>query len=363
MEQVQTAPLLLFPCPGCNSQLHFSPKLQELVCEHCGTKVAIDKATDQIKENNLKQQFAGSTDPTVTVEQLVYKCNRCGSQSVFTTETPTFTCSFCNYEAVNPVAYKTRIIQPSSMIPFMVDRQQSLDIFKTWLGKGWWAPGDLQQFARHDALHGIYLPFWTYDAQTNSSWSGYGGRHYYETEYYTDSQGNRQSKQVQKTEWIYRSGTYDHFFDDLLIGGATELSQNEYESIFPYQLQELVNFDAKYLSGWQADVYDIAVNDGYEKAEAIMKDAIYESCADLCRIDTYRNLEVDTTYSDQTYKHILLPIWLCTYAYKSKTYHFLINGQTGKIHGKKPVSTAKVVLTILIVLLVIIAIVFFAQGQ
>lgn len=363
MEQITKEPLLLFPCPGCNSQLYFNPQVQQLECEHCGTKVAIDKATDLIKENNLRQQFAGATDTTVTVEQLVYKCGRCGSQSVFTTEMPTFTCSFCNYEAVNPVAYKTRIIQPSGMIPFKVDRQQSISIFKTWLGKGWWAPRDLQQFARPDALHGIYLPFWTYDAQTNSAWSGYGGRYYYETEYYTDSQGKRQSKQVRKTEWIYRSGTYDHFFDDILIGGATELSQSEYESIFPYQLEELVNFDAKYLSGWKADVYDIAVNDGYEKAEAMMKDTIYDACAELCRIDTYKNLEVNTSYSDQTYKHILLPLWLCTYAYKKKNYHFLINGQTGKIHGKKPVSAAKIILVILIALLVIAGLALLGQQQ
>jgi DNA-directed RNA polymerase subunit RPC12/RpoP len=361
MEQKTAAPLLLFPCPGCNSQLYFNAREQQLVCKHCGTKVAVEKAAGQIKENLLKQQLAGATDTTVTVDQLVYKCNRCGSQSVFTTETPTFICSFCNYEAVNPVAYKTRVIQPAGMISFKIDQQQALAVFKAWLGKGWLAPNDLQEFARHDALHGIYLPFWTYDAHTHSEWSGYGGRHYYETEHYTDAQGKRQSRMVQRTEWIYRSGTYDHFFDDILVGGANELSQQEYESIFPYRLEELVNFDPKYLSGWKADVYDIAVHEGYEKAEEIMKNSIYSACADLCRIDTYRGLEVETSWSDQTYKHILLPLWLCSYVYKKKNYHFLINGQTGKIHGKKPVSTIKVVLLVLLALIVIIAVLMLAN--
>src|SRR5690348_9319772 len=136
MEQTATASLMLFPCPGCNAQLYFDAKQQQLVCEHCGTKVAIDRATNQIKENSLKQQLGGATDASVTIEQLVYKCNRCGSQSVFTTETPTFICSFCNYEVVNPVAYKTRVVQPSGMVPFKIERRQSVDIFKTWLGKG-----------------------------------------------------------------------------------------------------------------------------------------------------------------------------------------------------------------------------------
>lgn len=360
---VQKDTLQLFPCPGCNAQLHFNPQRQQLECEHCGTQVAIEKGADQIRENDLHRQMSASADPSVTIEQLTYKCNRCGSETAFASETPTFICAYCNFKVVNPVAYKTRIIQPSGIIPFVVDRQQSVSIFKTWLGKGFWAPRDLTEFARQDSLHGMYLPFWTYDAQTLSHWSGYGGRYYWETEWYTDAQGKRQTRQVQRTEWIYRSGAYDHFFDDILIGGATELSQQEYESIFPFNLGEMVNFDARYLSGWQADVYDVSVGDGYNKAEAMMQQAIHNACANLCRIDTYRDLDVNTSYSDQTYKHVLLPLWICSYLYKNKKYHFLINGQTGKIYGKKPVSTGKVVLTVLLVLLVVLAIVYFSSNS
>jgi DNA-directed RNA polymerase subunit RPC12/RpoP len=361
MEKLQKDPLMLFPCPGCNAQLYFNPGHQQLECEYCGVKVNIDKGTDHIRENNLKLQMSATGDPAVVVEQQVYKCTRCGSETVFSSETPTFICSFCNFEVVNPVAYKTRLIQPSGVIPFRIDKQQSTTIFKTWLGKGWWAPGDLSEFARHDALHGIYLPFWTYDAQTDSEWSGYGGRYYYVTVEDTDANGNKTTRQEQRTEWIHRSGTYENFFDDILIGGANELNQSEYESVFPYKLEELVNFDARYLSGFQADVYDIAVNDGYARAEEKMNEAIYEACVELCRIDTHRDVEVNTSYSNQTYKHILLPLWVCSYLYKNKRYHFLVNGQTGKIYGKKPVSAIKVVLTVLFALMVIGAIYFFTQ--
>ncbi|THU33414.1 hypothetical protein FAM09_25010 [Niastella caeni] len=361
MEKLQKDPLLLFPCPGCNAQLYFNPQHQQLQCEYCGVKVTIDKGTDLIKENSLKQQLSETGDPAAVIEQQVYKCTRCGAETIFTSETPTFVCNFCTFEVVNPVAYKTRIVQPSGIIPFNIDQQQSVTIFKNWLSKGWWAPGDLKEFAREDALHGIYLPFWTYDAQTNSEWSGYGGRYYYETETVTDSNGNRRTERVRKTEWIWRTGTYEHFFDDILIGGTKELTQSEYESIFPFELSALVNFDTRYLSGFQADVYDIAVSDGYARAEGVMDEVIYNACVDLCRIDTYRNVEVSTSYSNQTYKHILLPLWVCTYFYKNKQYHFLVNGQTGKIHGKKPVSVLKVILVIALVLLVILAIFFFSQ--
>ncbi len=129
------------------------------------------------------------------------------------------------------------------------------------------------------ACMGIYVPFWTYDAQTYSRWSGYGGaRYYYVTVNDTDANGNRTTRQERRTEWIYREGTYEQIFDDILIGGATELSQNEYESIYPYNLEEVVNFDARYISGFKADVYDIAVHDGYAQAEQFMQDVIHEAC-------------------------------------------------------------------------------------
>jgi DNA-directed RNA polymerase subunit RPC12/RpoP len=361
MEQVQKDSLMLFPCPGCNAQLYFSPEHQQLECEYCGVKVAIDNGADRVKENSLRQQMSETGDPAVLVEQQVYKCERCGSQTVFISDTPTFICSFCNFEVVNPVAYKTRLIQPSGIIPFAIDQQKSISIFKAWLGNGWWAPRDLSTFARQDALHGIYVPFWTYDAETYSQWSGYGGRYYYVTVSDTDANGNRTSRQERRTEWIYREGDYQHVFDDILIGGATELSQKEYESIYPYNLEEVVNFDARYMSGFKADVYDIAVHEGYEKAEQFMQQVIHEGCAEQCRIDTYRDLQVNTSYENQTYKHILLPLWVCSYVYKTKNYHFLINGQTGKIYGKKPVSAAKVTLAVILILLLILTIYYFSQ--
>jgi len=364
MEQTTTRKedIQLFACPGCNAQMHFNPKLQHLECEHCGNHKAINSSTSQIKESSLLQQRLDTDESdAITIEQLVYKCNRCGAQAVLAADTATYTCAFCSYVMVNPVAYKTRVIQPSAMVPFKIDRQQSDGIFEKWIGKGIWAPNDLTKKAKEDSLRGIYLPFWTYDALTSTAWSGYGGRYYYTTEEYTDSSGNKQTRRVQHTEWIYRSGTYNHFFDDVLVGGSKELNQKEYQSVFPFSLSGLVNFDAQYISGWEAEVYNISVNEGYQYAEAIMATDIRDACEKLCCIDTYKDVSVDISSFNQTYKHILLPVWLCTYMYNQKKYSFVINGQTGKIAGTKPVSTVKVILAIILGLALLALIIYFLQ--
>ncbi len=351
-----------YPCPGCNAQLSFVPSTQELDCAHCGTRIPIDKGRDRISEQALRAQLDQPYPIAVPVTQYIYTCNRCSASNTFSTEIPTFTCQACQFAVVNPDAFRTREVQPAGILPFVVDQAEALSTYQQWIGKGLWQPGKLKTVARADLLQGCYLPFWTFDAQTDSDWSGYAGTYYWDTEYYTDSEGKRQSRSVRKTRWTYRSGNYRHLFDDVLVGGSNLLSQEECAAVFPFDLSAAVNFSAAFLAGWIADVADIGLADGYSLAEAIMKQDIYEACAHLCRDDEYRDLEVETRYTDQTYKHLLLPLWICSYLYKQKTYHFLINGQTGKIYGKKPVSAGKVVLAILLVLLVILLIVLIANS-
>ena len=103
----------------------------------------------------------------------------------------------------------------------------------------------------------------------------------------------------------------------------------------------MVSFNESYIAGFDAKVYDIDVNAAFAKAQKLMEESLQYDCAGECKIDEYRNLKVKTNYSNQTYKHILLPVWLGTYTYGSKQYQFRINGQTGQINGIKALPEFK----------------------
>jgi DNA-directed RNA polymerase subunit RPC12/RpoP len=342
-----------FNCPGCGSQLLFDAGEGMMECRHCGHKAAIEKSNSNVIELKLQQGFHSySTVQKAPVEEWDYHCTRCGAQAIFSSETPTFTCTKCNYSVVNAAAFKTRVIQPAGMIPFCIEKEKALSCFKDWINKSFWAPNDIKKLARADGLHGKYLPFWTFDAQTVSDWSGYGGR-------YVTVRGSN-GKTRTETEWHYRSGRYEHQFDDLLIETSTELTEQESASIQPFDTSAAVNFDPQYLSGWQAEVADTELETGYQHARKIMETTVYNICRQKCTINTYKDLQVATTIHNETFKQVLLPVWLCSYRYKDKTLHFLINGQTGKISGNKPVSWIKVSFAILLVLIVVY---FIAKAQ
>ena len=62
--------------------------------------------------------------------------------------------------------------------------------------------------------------------------------------------------------------------------------------------------------------------------------------------DTQRDLSVRTTLSEQTFKHLLCPLWIGSFKYKGKVYPFVVNGQSGKLYGDKPWSWVKISLAL-----------------
>ena len=58
-------------------------------------------------------------------------------------------------------------------------------------------------------------------------------------------------------------------------------------------------------------------------------------------------LDTKTGYHDVAFKYLLLPVYIGHHTYKGENYNFFINGSTGKIDGKTPVSGWKIFFLIL----------------
>ncbi|MCS7074960.1 MAG: zinc ribbon domain-containing protein, partial [Bacteroidia bacterium] len=287
------------------------------------------------------------------IEKKAFHCQSCGASTLVDPQTITFCCEFCGSEQVNEEATEQRIISPFGLLPFSVPKEKALEIYREWIGNGWFRPGDLGKLAELDKIQGVYIPFWTYDADTYSSWWAEAGYYYYETEYYTDEHGNQQTRQVQRIRWVPVDGYYEHWFDDVTVIASKGITQNRIQEVYPFDLDKIVNYDPKFLAGWKSELYAIDVKDGFQIAEKIMDDYIYQECAKQIPGDTYRNLTVQTEKQNITFKHILLPIWIAAYRYEGKVYQVVINGRSGKISGSKPWSIFKIALAVIAFLILL----------
>lgn len=351
--------VLELPCPSCGSELSYSATKQQINCNHCGFSKPYDEASDLVEEQSLESAVKSmSYFRPKAIHKKVIDCNSCGSRIMIEDDKVSVRCNFCGSEKVNESAMDKNLIQPQGIVPFKVDAKEAKKKFRDWIQEGWFKPNKLQALAELGDVHGIYVPFWTYDSKTYTRWKGEAGYYYYETETYTDSEGETQTKEVKKTRWEYDTGTIDHFFDDVLIVASKGLPHKVITPIYPFKLDEVVNYSNELMVGWEAEIYSLDVLEGYHVAEKQMVEQLREMAKEALGGDTQRNLSIDVQKWGQTFKHIVLPVWICSYIYNDKTYQFAVNGQTGKINGTKPTSWFKVAGLILLIVAIIAAIVF-----
>ncbi len=170
---------------------------------------------------------------------------------------------------------------------------------------------------------------------------------------YNDSDGKQQSRQVQRTRWEPVSGSLEHFFDDELVAASKGVPPDLLRKIEPFPTHELVAYDAGYLSGWVVEQYQIDLLAAAQRSRQMMDAELQTLCGRQVPGDTQRNLNVNSDYSAQTFKHILAPVWYLTYHYGGKAYPAAINGYTGAVGGKYPLSWAKIAMLVVFILFVL----------
>lgn len=353
-------------CVGCGGNLKFAPGTQHLNCEYCGAKNEIaPMGATVIEENDFESflnQAAGSSDKQ---EISTVKCDNCGASTTLKPNITSSSCPYCDTALVIKNASTCSIIKPKYVLPFKIERKNANELFVKWVGSLWFAPGDLKKYAQNSAekLNGVYMPFWTYDTDTTTRYTGMRGDHYYVTESYTDSQGKTQTRSVQKTRWSGASGTVYNNFDDVLVCASHSLPAKLVHDLEPWDLASLAGYDDRYLSGFVTESYQVDLKGGFDTAKTIMAPQIRSTiCADIGG-DVQQVTTQSSDYDNITFKHILLPLWISAYRYNDKVYRFMINARTGEVQGERPWSTAKILLCVLAAIVIGVGVWYFATRQ
>lgn len=350
-----------YACPSCGAEAQWNAAKQALVCPFCGTvsPAKIDTG-GAIEEHDLVTALRSIPDDQRgwNAEKVSVKCQSCQAITVFDASRVGQRCDFCGSAALIPVTEMKAPIRPESLLAFKISETEVRDKIRDWYSSRWFAPSRMKTAAHTDTLKGFYLPYWTFDAQVAADWTAQSGYHYYETESYRDSDGKEQTRQVQKTRWESSWGHVDHFFDDELVPASVGAHADLLRKIEPFPTDELVSYDPGYLAGWVVEQYQIDLVTAANTAREEMYREIIQLCAREVPGDTYRDLQVNADYSGQTFKHILVPVWLLAYNYDGRLFQVAVNGYTGAIGGKYPKSWMKITLAVFFALVAIMIIAF-----
>lgn len=346
-----------FPCGQCGAVLRFAVDQQSLACGYCGHEQAIEQTDEAIVEHSLQEALRALDQPVTVVADVPHMgCDSCGAHFRYDAEQRAGECPFCSAPVVLRDGEQVRF-RAESLLPFAVTENQAREAYRKWLSGLWFAPSKLKRYAEPDqSLNGVYLPYWTYDSDTNSSYQGERGDTYYVTEWVTVVQNGRRTRrqqQVPKVRWRSVSGQVKRHFDDVLIGASETLPRQITDRLHPWDLQALVPYDASYLSGMRSEVYQVPLDDGFERARAVMGATIKADVRGDIGGDFQRVHQVRTQHSATTFKHILLPLWTAAFRFGGKHYRFVVNGRSGKVMGERPYSKVKIALAVLAAVLAV----------
>ncbi|HUD49358.1 MAG TPA: hypothetical protein VMR33_21205 [Candidatus Baltobacteraceae bacterium] len=344
-----------FSCPACGGESQWNPAKKAIICPFCGTtspaQVELNaEGQEVIVEHDLAAALRGIPDEQRgwQAKKISVKCQSCQAISVFDPERVGQRCDFCGSSALVLYEETKDAFRPESLLPMKLAENQVRDSIRVWYGSRWFAPNKLKDAALTDTVKGLYIPYWTFDAQAHAEWTAESGYYYYETETYRDANGDVRTREVQKIRWEPSSGALDHFFDDELVPASRGVHEEMLRKIEPFPTtKDLVPYNAGYLSGWVVERYQIDLVAAAAEARGEMEAELQHLCAAQVPGDTHRNLNVQADFSGQTFKHILVPIWLLTYDFGASNFQVVINGYTGTIAGKHPLSWVKITLAVL----------------
>ncbi|MDH3285551.1 MAG: zinc ribbon domain-containing protein [Acidobacteriota bacterium] len=332
-------------CAACGARAEWSARRQALVCAYCGTvsPYEIDTDTGKVREiglvktlRELPDELRGWKAPKRSV-----RCQSCRAISVFDPERVGQNCQFCGSPELVDYDELKAPIRPQSVLPFRVDATRARDAVRRWLGGKWLAPRAFATRALVDTIQGVYLPYWTFDARVDCRWTAESGTYYYTNEMTRRARGRRATRRVRHVRWRPASGRLTHVFDDQPVPGSKGTDTRLLREIEPFPTAEAMPYDTALLAGFVVEHYQVVLVEAAERARRSMLGHLTSLCAQQVPGDTQRNLRIEPSFSGQTFKHMLVPVWLLTYAHRENTYQVLVNGITGEIAGRYPKSAFK----------------------
>jgi DNA-directed RNA polymerase subunit RPC12/RpoP len=348
-----------FKCPACGGVLEFTSASQQIKCPYCDSTFSREDFGDldaDLNEAYVEKERDPMIEELYSGEDLkdmsVYTCESCGGEIICGKNTTSTKCPYCD----NNVLIKSKIsgdLKPKLIIPFKLDKEQSNDSFKSFFKKKFFIPGSFKKENQIEESSSLYVPYFIYSADSDGDVEFEGTK----TKRWEDS--NYEYKEVSHYR-LDRSGLIA--FDDIPVDASERMPNDLMESIEPFNKNDHEAFFSGYLAGFQAERYDTEKSTTLKRAHERMVQgtisALQQSTTSYS--DVYAKNH-NIRFSNETSKYVLYPIWILNVKWKEQKYTFAVNGDTGKVAGKYPISAPKVSMVCALIALAVAGI-FFGLG-
>lgn len=307
-----------------SAAMEFDSTTQKLGCPSCGMQIDVREYEEKYSQNSTQGEY--------DKEMKMYHCNTCGAELVADEYTSATFCSFCG----NPTLVEDRLkgeFKPSTIIPFKINKDKAVEIYKNWCKKGPLTPSALSRNSTIEKISGLYVPYWLYDYSA-------------QTDMHANAERVRTTRKGD-TEYIYT----DHFqvfrnisakFEKIPADASEKMPDDAMDKLEPFNYNELTAFSMPYLSGYLSERYNYTADQIQERAtrraDKYITDIAMSTITGYSSVNIIHN---DITMRPTGSQYALFPVWVLNYRFNRKNFQFMLNGQTGKIVADRPISGKK----------------------
>lgn len=318
--------ILHYKCPNCGSDMSFDPKSGELTCSSCRLQMNIEQYQEQ-------EKLAAEALDQVLDETREYQCNNCGAVLTTTADTVATNCSFCGAGVVLSDRVSGHLA-PAKVIPFAITKEEAAQAFRKWCRNGLLTPKGFMTADRITSITGIYVPFWLYDLNSRVEVSAVCTR----------------VRRYTRGEYVYTETDYFDVYRDINldyvkvpVDASTKMNDELMDKLEPFPYAQLKAFKTPYLAGYLAEKYNYTDEEllprAKEKISSYIESFIRSTITGYTSV-SFKSKNINTKNVQSRY--VLLPVWMVSYNYDRSEHMFAMNGQTGKVVGKPPISAGKV---------------------
>jgi len=331
-----------FTCPNCGGRMVFTPDGQSLVCEYCAgrersaaggtglhaglnspSNAILEDAAPGVPEEDFTVVMATARGHLAPARQHVFGCQGCGASFILPPQQLTFTCPYCESAYVMEDLRQSReLMSPGGVIPFHVDEGRACQALEDWLNALQLKPSAVKTAA----VHGLYLPAWSFDLGGQVSWR-------------CQVKAGRDQWTGQEI-WETRNDLELVYFNDLLVSASRRLPEACRPGLAQFNLKELAPFDERFLADWPAETYEVTIGDASLDARQFAFHKEQERVKARLMLQQVRDLSFSSLgIIVESFKLVLVPAWLAYYTLDEKRYDVMINGQAGLVSGARPSRT------------------------
>jgi ribosomal protein S27AE len=337
-----------FPCGNCGASLSFAPDTGRLSCATCGTVNDLPDVSDAerasaFEERDYREALRAQVGNEPSIEQQIVSCPQCGAQTVFDPHVVASHCAFCAGPMVSVTAHTERRLQPQGLVPFVLEPAAAQARFRRWIEGRWFAPNALRRTVQGaDGVRGVYVPCWTFDAETETDYVGQRGVNRTVTVMRRDAEGRTVPVTRIVTDWFPAAGRVRVAFDDAMILASHSVPKHLEDVLTGWDIGRLVPPSEAYLAGFTVEAYQVGLEPAFGEAQQRFASAIDQAVRRDIGGHQQRVARVHTRYGRVTFKHVLMPVWIASYRFGGRVFAVVVNGQTGVVQGDRPWSAWKI---------------------